>query len=175
MSKWYALYSQTGSELQQVCERMRKFPDGVFTNNTQAGRIESRFMTHRDLMQWLRVHLKPEDVVTLHGYLRVIPDDVLETGAKFYNGHPGFIEMYPELRGLDPQEKVLENFDDYKMIGCVIHDVTTEVDGGRVLLARAISTTEEHRERKVLYETLHRISVELWVDFLREVLHAKTS
>ena len=165
MGKWVALYSQTGSELFQVCEQLRKFPDRVFTNNPNTNKIGSRFATHRDIMTWLRNHLEPGDVVTLHGYLRIIPADILEMGARFYNGHPGFVPAYPELKGLNPQEKVLANPEKYNMVGCVVHEVTEDVDGGKVLLARA----ERWLKDEELYAKLHAISVTLWVDFLREV------
>lgn len=173
MSKWYALYSQTGSELCKVCEQLKKFPDVPFTNNPDARKIEigSQFATHRDIMLWLRHHLEPDDMVTLHGYLRIIPDDVLATGARFYNGHPGFITAYPELKGLNPQEKVLANPERYDVVGSVIHEVTSEVDGGKVLRARA----EKWDRDEELYAKLHAISVSLWVDFLEEVFNEQAT
>jgi folate-dependent phosphoribosylglycinamide formyltransferase PurN len=44
----------------------------------------------------------PDAIVTLHGWLRVIPAYVCER-SRIYNGHPGLITKYPELKGKDPQ------------------------------------------------------------------------
>ena len=54
-------------------------------------------------MLYLVNNLK-HDLITLHGYLRIIPENICKQCKHIYNGHPGLINMYPELKGKDPQE-----------------------------------------------------------------------
>ena len=49
---------------------------------------------------------------------------------EIYNGHPGLITKYPELKGKDPQER---SFKQYETAGAVLHKVTAGVDEGDVI------------------------------------------
>ena len=51
-------------------------------------------------------------LITLNGWLRIVPPDKC---AKYniYNGHPGLITKYPELKGKDPQQRMWENIHEY--------------------------------------------------------------
>lgn len=171
--RWIALYSQTGEELLNVSKRLSRVPNVILTDTidpTTSIRGKSVLIhdKHKCLMESLRKNLQKDDIVTLHGYLNIIPKDILGVGAEVYNGHPGLITLYPELRGLDPQERVVGKFDDYPEIGCVIHRVTEEVDGGEVLAYSYTSNTFSNEDD--VYSVLHTMSENLWVQFLREVL-----
>ena len=73
----------------------------------------------------------PNAIVTLHGWLRIVPPYVCER-SKIYNGHPGLITKYPELKGKDPQEKAFKL--KHKTIGCVLHKVSAGVDEGKIVM-----------------------------------------
>ena len=173
MSRWFALYSQTGSELLSICEELRIHPDAIITNNpiTRNVFLNAQYATHEEIMEWLKETLEPDDIVTLHGYLRIIPEEVIETGARIYNGHPGLITMYPELKGKDPQKKVEQNRAKYKHVGSVIHEVTGEVDAGRVV---RVSMRRLYPHDRVT-EVLRGMSLELWVNFLKEELYVEVN
>ena len=172
--RWVALFSQTGSEIVNISESIGRWPDLIITNR-QSGydNINSKIMTNGrshviftekkpDVDRYLQL-IREGSFVTLHGWLRIIPPEICEA-YEIYNGHPGLITEYPELKGKDPQERAFEG--KYKTAGSVIHEVVPEVDAGKILYEHAISidglTLDE------VYSSLHDVSTNLWIDFLRE-------
>ena len=87
----------------------------------------------------------------------------LHNRFEIYNGHPGLITQYPELKGKDPQQKAFDL--GLESSGCVIHRVTEGVDEGEILRSRKVSI--KGLEIGELFHILHSISVSLWVDFLK--------
>ena len=170
--KWVALFSQTGLEILQVSEQLNRAPDLIITNQP----INSQKINPRLLEKYqsriVSLDKKPRiidyifllhgaDIITLHGWLRIIPREVCEQ-FKIYNGHPGLINKYPELKGKDPQKRAWEG--KYKEIGCVIHEVIPAVDEGNILQYNSIENTCKTLDE--LYNILHDTSTKLWVDFL---------
>ena len=103
-----------------------------------------------------------ELIITLHGWLRIMPPSICEN-FEIYNGHPGLITKYPELKGKDPQHKVI--FGDYDTMGCVLHEVNSGVDEGKVLSSKEVS--RKGLVGKDIFRILSNISQELWIDFLK--------
>jgi phosphoribosylglycinamide formyltransferase-1 len=112
-------------------------------------------------MDFLR-NIEPS-LVTLHGYLRIIPPDVCER-HEIYNGHPGLITEYPELKGKDPQEKVWITPSAYATIGSVVHECTPGVDEGPIV-ATASMPNDDISSKLVLYTRLRKTSLEAWLKF----------
>jgi len=104
-----------------------------------------------------------DSVVTLNGFLRIMP----MLSVEMYNGHPGDIVLYPELKGKDPQKKAL----DLKLpsTGCVIHKVTEVVDSGEVLSYNTYYMQGDETV-DILVDRLRDISVNMWTEFLKEKL-----
>ena len=103
-------------------------------------------------------------LVTLHGYLRIIPEDVISTYPYMYNGHPGAIDIYSELKGKDPQQKawLLK----HPIIGSVVHKVTKEVDEGDIV--KSVHYTNRTETLEEMYGALKQSSLESWVYFMKE-------
>ena len=80
-----------------------------------------------------------------------------------WNGHPGLITKYPELKGKDPQQKAIAL--GLKSSGCIIHRVTPEVDSGEIVASKEIQI--ENLEPADVFSKLHETSVNLWVEFLK--------
>ena len=78
--KWIAMYSQTGSEIVDICENIKRKPNLILTNNIIFNQrvldlnVPIAVNKHDVLMNYLRYNsniLKSEKVlITLHGYLR---------------------------------------------------------------------------------------------------------
>ena len=83
-----------------------------------------------------------------------------------YNGHPGLITKYPELKGKDPQIKMMKG--EYNTMGCVLHEVTAGVDEGKVLLSKEVS--RKGLDEQDIFRILSNISQELWINFLNSKL-----
>jgi folate-dependent phosphoribosylglycinamide formyltransferase PurN len=169
---WIALFSQTGSEIVEVSKLLNRWPDLIITNERPDHlrkihpALESRVIfvenkpTEEELFSILSQYSDP--VITLHGWLRIMPA-VICNRFEIYNGHPGLITEYPELKGKDPQQKAFDL--GLESSGCVIHEVTEGVDEGRILRSRKVSI--KGLEIGELFHILHQISISLWVDFLK--------
>jgi folate-dependent phosphoribosylglycinamide formyltransferase PurN len=110
--------------------------------------------------------MRNNPLVTLHGYLRILPEEVVTT-HEVINGHPGDIIKYPELKGKDPQAKAIDL--GLPSTGVVLHKAVAEVDAGEILkhqerTIHAGTTTEQ------LILDLKALQLNLWCDLLRERL-----
>lgn len=175
---WFAMFSQTGSELQQICKQLNRWPDVVFTN---AKDVDLSLWKQTDL-----VRLGHEDkinskvystlfemfaggsnvLVTLHGWLKIVPADICEQ-YQIFNGHPGDIKKFPQLKGKDPQKKAF----DLKLpwSGCVIHRVTAEVDGGPIVMHDEVPIFQCKTVDEVI-NVLKKTSIDQWKKLLKTLL-----
>jgi methionyl-tRNA formyltransferase len=173
---WVALFSQTGSEIYQVSERLGVFPNQIICNGQDFDKI------NKDLIGCAPIHftdskptveqyfeLLPEDaLITMHGWLRIVPGEVCEN-RNIYNGHPGLITKYPELKGKDPQKKAVQL--KHSTAGCIIHQATAELDGGPIVAeSKEVSINGWYEDEEWVIQKLHKVSVDLWAKFLKDKL-----
>ena len=117
---WVALFSQSGSELRAICQQLKRSPDLIITNSSQdldfnqfdcknyvkARGFKNNDKFYSDILDAYNI-ASQDCIVTCHGWLKIIP---AATCLKYqiYNGHPGDIVKYPELKGKDPQQKAFD-------------------------------------------------------------------
>lgn len=175
-NKWITFFSQTGAEIADISEAIGRWPDVIITNErpehlrTVDPRIEKQGYftwgnkpTEEDYIEILEKY--PDAIVTLHGWLRVVPEYVCER-SKIFNGHPGLITKYPELKGKDPQVRAFEG--KYPIAGAVIHKVTTGVDEGKVIMEERFNAMNCTLED--LFRVLRDRSLYMWCNFLKSTL-----
>jgi len=175
--RWVACFSQTGSEIYEVARQLDRMPD-LILYNTNFGKLppiipplvdgatDKLFIVEsKPTSLTYHSYIGPGDLVTLNGWLRIIPPDVCEK-YDIYNGHPGLIDTYPELKGKDPQQKAYDLGLDTS--GCVIHKVDSTVDGGEIIKRAEVKIA--NLEPQDIIKILHKKSIELWVEFLKEKL-----
>lgn len=174
---WVAFFSQTGAEICDISERLGRWPDRIVTNKRpeHLRTIDSRIP--QDLLYWTEnkplnieyrwalSHVGNNPIITLHGWLRVVYPDICKQ-YEIYNGHPGLITEYPELKGKDPQVRAFEG--KYPVAGAVIHKVTAGVDEGEVLMEERFNTFGLDLDG--LFHILRDRSLHMWVNFLKKVL-----
>lgn len=184
MKKWIALFSQTGSEIVDLALHFDRWPDIIVTNNNDASKWHStiRELYDRELSglggesrikvvsnvqaktaNFLHSIADLDSFITLHGWLRIVPENICNIYT-IYNGHPGLITDYPELKGKDPQERMF-NGGDYTYYGSVVHKVVPEVDSGEI-----VSEVKRFNTMKTLaevYKGLKNTSLSAWIDFLQ--------
>ena len=173
---WITFFSQTGAEIADVSEALGRWPDIIVTNErpehlrTIDPRIEKQGYftwankpTEESYIELLEKY--PDAIVTLHGWLRVVPEYVCER-SKIYNGHPGLITEYPELKGKDPQVRAFEG--KYPVAGAVLHKVVAGVDEGRVIMEERFNAS--NLELDDLFRILRDRSLYMWHKFLEKVL-----
>ena len=175
-TRWITFFSQTGSEIADLSEEMGRWPDIIITNERPEHlrkidpRIEKQGYftwankpTEEDYIQLLEAN--PNAIVTLHGWLRIVPEYVCER-SRIYNGHPGLITKYPELKGKDPQIRAFEG--KYKTAGAVLHKVSGGVDEGEVILSREFKTSGLDLDD--LFRILRDKALEMWYILLKNLL-----
>ena len=170
--KWIALFSQTGSEIVNIAEKTGKWPDQVFRDTSvNLDNVNSKLKTyivtdHEGIVDYLGT-LDEDVIVTLHGYLRILP----ALPVPIYNGHPALCTRYPELKGYNPQEKTWNNIKSYPIIGSIIHEVTEEVDSGKLI--KEVCVTNWVQDKDDLYKTLSRTSLWAWCHFMRDFFNVR--
>ena len=185
MKKWIAFFSKSGSEIAELSNRLGRWPDLIVTNRNDVNdcnlALVQYIQNNLDKIEYIKNDPSELDYtnainsfwstdlfITLHGYMRIIPKKICET-YEIYNGHPGLITKYPELKGKDTQRKAWLGA--YKTSGCVIHKVTAEVDDGEVLAEVEVpigGTLDD------TISILHKNSIDLWENFLRDKLIEKS-
>lgn len=168
--KWAALFSHTGSEIINISKHIKRAPDIIITNHKPGGNkinkgIKNKiYSPDRPTITDYRNLLQDADIVTLHGWMRIIPSKICKE-YKIYNLHPGLITKYPELKGADPQKRVAQDDSTrYDRVGCVIHKVIPEVDAGEVL-AECSSSNHFYGESDLSCH-LHQMATQLWIQLL---------
>lgn len=177
MRPWIAFFSQTGTEINNLCNDLGVYPDAIVTNRIDTDGVNKDLITTTTFREhklnrtiWYMLPSKPtlecyknilsnfnNPVITLHGYLRILPKEVCEQ-YEIYNLHPGLIDKYPSLKGFNPQERAFK--ESYPVAGCVIHKVTSEVDEGPILLSQGVSI--KGLTLPQVYSVLHQVAFDLW-------------
>lgn len=170
MRSWIAFFSQTGSEIANIATKLEKWPDLIITNKRPAylRTIDARIVTYKELSNnpkskdYLNILENYDNpFITLHGWLRVVPEDICNK-FEMYNGHPGLVNFYPDLKGKDPQYRAFEK--KYPYVGSIIHRLTSEVDGGEIVLDGIIKNN--NLDLLDLVAKLKDVSLVLWLKFL---------
>lgn len=187
-AKWYSLFSHTGKETEALTQSL--FFDGIrlevaFTDNETfvdslnlcGGRLVK--VTSRSVMNDLlctKSVVADGSIITLNGYMGILPERVLQNlhdrGCKVYNIHPAPIQLYPELRGKDPQERVYEGIKSgkYQYIGVVIHEVDAGVDTGKIV-HWYYEIVDPNITKDKLYARLHTLGTRAWEAFFKERMY----
>jgi phosphoribosylglycinamide formyltransferase-1 len=102
----------------------------------------SREQHEADVVECLEKH--KVDLVCLAGYLRMLtPGMVDRYRGKILNTHPALLPSFggKGMHGIHVHRAVLEY--GVKVSGCTIHVVTAEVDGGPIVLQKAVPVLED--------------------------------
>ena len=171
------LASGGGTNLQSIidaCERgeidgdvavvISNMPDAFALERARKHRIDAYSFPHTgvtreqheaDIVECLEQH--QVNLVCLAGYLRMLtPVFINKYAGRLMNTHPALLPAFggKGMHGLKVHQAVL----DYgcKVSGCTIHFVTLEVDGGPIILQKAVSVQEgdtaETLQERVLKE-----------------------
>jgi folate-dependent phosphoribosylglycinamide formyltransferase PurN len=181
---WAALFSQTGSEICNLSERLGTYPNLVISDNVNSA-IDERIninckevlwrsyknLSKEEKIQYYIKRLQGYDIITLHGWLNIVPAEVCNA-LSIYNGHPGLINYYPDLKGKDPQVRAWRDIKAYDALGSVIHKVTPGVDEGPIICYSKSSAADVDSLDKV-FDILRETSLNSWVDFFNNKQYNK--
>lgn len=173
-NKWITFFSQTGAEIADLSENIGRWPDIIITNSRpdHLRTIDPRIVEYgytevpnKPTVSDLDAVLQDNAIITLHGWLRIMPE-VICNKYLIYNGHPGLITKYPELKGKDPQVKAHKL--GHEVAGAVIHKVTAGVDEGRIIMEEYFNATQLDLDE--LFRILRDRSLYMWSNLLKQVL-----
>lgn len=181
---WYPFFSRSGSEIATLMKRTGKLPEKIITNipkeEAEIRITKWLYQNYLDRIVFLPNRPSTEDyfevigdpsenpLVTLHGWLRILPDEVCNR-YEIFNGHPGLVNKFPELEGKDPQIRAYMG--NYNIAGSILHRVTPEVDKGEILFFEEVSI-----EKLNLYEVFDILvdtSLTTWIKFFDKVIWLK--
>jgi folate-dependent phosphoribosylglycinamide formyltransferase PurN len=174
---WIALFSQTGSEIAALSKALNRSPDFVITNTDKVDtEVDINFRINKDEAKTLDILENIEfdidsTLITLNGWLRIVPPDKCSK-YNIYNGHPGLITKYPELKGKDPQQRAWDDLHKYDFVGSVVHKVVEEVDAGEIV-AKEFLSSSSLLTLDDTYRALRQTSFTAWYSFLKERLYNK--
>lgn len=177
MKKWYCLFSHTGQEITNIMSRTGLTPEAVLSTNLDYSGPLKKLMPIKtnssvDIEEWLQANVKPRSIITLNGYMRLVSKELLDylesIHCEVYNLHPAPIQLYPELVGKDPQERLCDGVRSgkYQFIGNVIHSVDAGLDSG-FIVAYNTTSVKSHITLSEVYQQLHDSATDLWVSFFR--------
>ena len=100
--------------------------------------------------------------------MRILPMNELTGQLNIYNGHPGLIDEYPDLKGKDPQKIAF----DLKMnrVGSVVHRVVQVVDSGEIVCRYSAEIINSNNIDDY-YSILRKTSLESWIYFFTQKLY----
>ena len=180
LNNWGVLVSQTGSEVIAISEKLGILPSLVVTNRVTniseknmeifgKNSVEIVVLPSKPTLdQYLRSGLLKKELVTLHGFLRILPEGFFPYfKGEIYNGHPGLITVYPELKGFNKQEDIAGNQEKYPTCGSVIHECIPELDAGKIVMSVAVANTAQTIDDA--YDLLRTTSMRSWVHFFKDI------
>jgi len=178
LGNWAVLVSQTGSEVIALSKKLGILPSLVVTNrvtNISEKNMEIFGKNNVEIVvlpkkptvdQYLRSGLLEKKLVTLHEFLRIIPEGFFpHFKGQMYNGHPGLITSYPELKGFNKQEDIAGNQEKYPYCGSVVHEVIPELDSGKVVVSCGVENTANTIDEA--YALLRETSLKSWESFFK--------
>jgi phosphoribosylglycinamide formyltransferase-1 len=116
--------------------------DAAGLERARAAGIETLVLPHRgfasrdDYDRTLAIELKARDVglVCLAGFMRLVGTELIDAFPnRILNIHPSLLPAFP---GLDAQRQAVEH--GAKVSGVTVHLVTAELDGGPIIIQRAV-------------------------------------
>lgn len=119
-----------------------------------------QFGTRREFEQAVTAELDRHDVrlVCLAGFMRILsPWFTARWSNKVMNIHPSLLPAFAGLRGIQVHEAVIAS--GVRVTGCTVHFVSDDLDGGPIIVQRAIAVrdddTPESLALRVLVEEHH--------------------
>jgi folate-dependent phosphoribosylglycinamide formyltransferase PurN len=180
---WVAFFSQSGTEIHNIIDRLGIRPAAIITNRQDDEGLNPLLKQEKDRgLNWIIIPRNPtlkdykkalkgidDPLITLHGFLRIIPKEICKKYKNIYNLHPGLITEYPELKGKDPQKRAIEA--GHKIAGAVIHKVTPIVDDGEIIKSHAINIFGVPEEQ--IMRDLHCLASIMWYQFFETYEHRR--
>lgn len=149
-----------GSINAKICAVISNKPDAYGLQRARAANIPTELIDHKQFKnrdnfdaELTRVIKKynPE-LIVLAGFMRILSDEFVNSFyGKMINIHPSLL---PKYRGLHTHKRALEAKD--KEHGMSIHFVTSELDGGPIILQKSVPVLDSDSEVSLAQRVLQQ-------------------
>lgn len=103
------------------------------------------------------------DIIYLVGFLNIVPKYFCEYyKGKIFNIHPSLLPKYGNMYSMDIHDQVIKNKELFS--GCTLHQVTENVDEGKIMLQKQILLNNE--ESNFLKNKIQNLEKNILYDFL---------
>ena len=110
------------------------------------------------------------ELVILAGYMKIVPD-ILFNEFDTINIHPSLLPKYEGLMDTAVHETVIKNGDMFS--GCTLHQVTQQVDKGRILLQKQYKL-QPGDTPFILRENIQKLEKQCILDYVNSYNHLKS-
>lgn len=132
---------------------------------------ENREHYFEDLLKAMEA--EEPDLVVYAGFMKILPPFIVERfPLKMINIHPALLPCFggKGFYGRHVHEAVLES--GARISGCSVHFVTEEVDGGPIIVQKAVEVSDEDTPDS-LANKIHVIEHEALVEAVRKIISGK--
>ena len=110
------------------------------------------------------------ELVILAGYMKIVPD-ILFNEFDTINIHPSLLPKYAGLMDMNVHKNVIKNGDIFS--GCTLHQVTQQVDNGRILLQKQYKLQPEETPF-ILRENIQKLEKQCILDYVNSYNNLKS-
>tara|TARA_Y100000310_G_scaffold22950_1_gene21988 strand:- start:5558 stop:6151 length:594 start_codon:yes stop_codon:yes gene_type:complete len=150
-----------------ILERARKHNLETFSIDYK--KFKSREEAEKPIIEKFKE--KGTDLILLIGFMKIIsPDFVKEFKGRIWNIHPSLLPKYAGGMNLDVHEEVLKNNE--KETGCTLHEVSEEVDKGKIILQKKVLIAEGETVDS-LKGKVQKLEQECFLEAIKSVIDGK--
>ncbi|MCR4335054.1 MAG: phosphoribosylglycinamide formyltransferase [archaeon] len=150
-----------------ILERAKKYSIETFSANYND--FETREEAEKQIIK--KLNEKKTNLILLIGFMKIVsPNFVKEFKGRIWNIHPSLLPKYAGGMNNNVHEEVLKNKD--KETGCTLHEVSKEVDKGRIILQKKI-TVDAKDTVDSLKKKVQKLEQECFIEALKMVIEGK--
>lgn len=159
-----AKYLQNRQDIKITC--LSNVEDAFILERAQSLGIENKFLPVKDNEEYFSKN--KFDLVALAGYMKILPDKVLEKMGKVINIHPSLL---PAFKG--SKNAIKDAFlAGVKVSGVTVHWVTSDVDGGKIIAQYPVFINTDMHFDEFEHE-VHTLEHKLYPVVIEKVLDDK--
>lgn len=159
-----AKYFQARKDIKITC--LSNVEDAFILKRAEKLGIENKFLPFKENAEYFSKN--KFDLVALAGYMRILPETVLEKIGKVVNIHPSLL---PAFKG--SKDAIKDAFlAGVKVSGVTVHWVSSDVDGGKIIAQYPVFLSNEMHFDEFEHE-IHSLEHKLYPVVIEKVLDDK--
>lgn len=159
-----ARYFQKRQDIEITC--LSNVEDAYILERARKIDVKNQYLPFKDNLNYFLGH--DFDLVVLAGYMRILPDNVLEEMGNVINIHPSLL---PAFKG--SVNAIKEAFlSGVRISGVTVHWVTSDVDGGKIIAQYPVFISNDTHYDE-FEEEIHTLEHKLYPVVIEKILENK--